>query len=186
MEDYKTIFEFNLKDTFALKDKLKLYFEFYDFKLKNDENNNFDFVKKGSMLDGWKINPLNWESKITIKISENDKVNTSYTAMSNGSISPIAMTPLYENFLSNLERFINYKEDFKDKNEVQIAKARKKVLKYYALVVLGIVLGSFLGAMLSHITEIKLFGYLGIILGALGTMKLINRYTLKNKVQKAL
>ena len=35
---------------------------------------NLLFEKKWSILNGWKFNPLNWETKIDIKLTKNNKV----------------------------------------------------------------------------------------------------------------
>ncbi|GAA4810848.1 hypothetical protein [Litoribaculum gwangyangense] len=109
MKEYDKIFEFELKNNSNLKNKFKRYFNSYNITVAKDENNKILFEKKRSILDGWKLNILNWESKIKIDLTENDKVKINHKVISNGFgfITPIAFSPLFEKYLFNLEKFIN-------------------------------------------------------------------------------
>ena len=75
MEKYYNNFEFTISNNFETKEKLKSYFKSYDFEQIKDENENLIFVKKGSILNGWKFNPLNWETKIEIKLINANYLN---------------------------------------------------------------------------------------------------------------
>ena len=180
MKDYNGNFEFDLIDNFNLKDKIKKYFEVYNFELLKDENNNLVFVKKWSLLNGWRINPLNWETEINIKLSEKNKTVINHTVISNGFLTPIAFTSLFKSFLLNLEKFINQNIDFKEKNSPKIKLAKEKVLKYHGLLIIGILLGLVFGIILSNLTGMKLFGTVGIIVGAITSEKFMNQYLIKN------
>ena len=84
MEKYNNNFEFTFSNNSEAKEKLKSYFKFYDFELIKNEKENLLFVKKWSILSGWRINPLNWETKIDIKLTENNRVIINHIVNSNG------------------------------------------------------------------------------------------------------
>jgi hypothetical protein len=62
-----------LKNDLKLKEKLKKYFFKYNYKQIEDLKNQFSFVRKWSLLDGFILNILNCETKINIEIVENKK-----------------------------------------------------------------------------------------------------------------
>ena len=62
MEKYNNTFEFTVSDSSKTKEKLKSYFNSYDFDQVKDEKENLLFVKKWSILNGWELNPLNWHT----------------------------------------------------------------------------------------------------------------------------
>lgn len=70
MKNYKQNFELIIGDSADLNNKLKLYFNFYSFIEIKDENNHLFFLKNYSLFDGWKINPLKWETKINVNLIE--------------------------------------------------------------------------------------------------------------------
>ena len=179
MEKYYNNFEFTISNNFETKEKLKSYFKSYDFEQIKDENENLIFVKKGSILNGWKFNPLNWETKIEIKLIENKKVSIKHIVQNNGFLTPIAFTSLFEKFLLNLEQFVKFNKKHKPKNIHEIKLAKEKVFKYHGILILGVLAGMLLGIIMSNATGIKLLGTVGIIVGAITTEKVMNRY-LKN------
>ena len=124
MEKYNNNFEFTVSNNSKTKEKLKSYFKSYDFEQVKDENENLLFVKKWSILNGWKFNPLNWETKIDIKLSENNKVIINHIVHSNGFLTPNAFKSLFEKFLLNLEQFVEFNIKHKPNNiqEIKLAK----------------------------------------------------------------
>lgn len=176
MKKYINNFEFTVSNNAEIKQKLKSYFKSYDFEQVNDEPKNLHFVKKESILDGWKFNPLNWESKIDITLTENNNVIINHIVYSNGFLTPIAFNSLFEKFLLNLEQFVNFNINHKSSNNQEIKLAKVKALKFYGILILGVVVGAYLGTMLSSALGIKLLGTLGIILGAIATEKIMNNY----------
>jgi F0F1-type ATP synthase assembly protein I len=180
MGKYNNNFEFTVSNNSETKEKLKSYFKSYDFEQVKDEKENLLFVKKWSILNGWKFNPLNWETKINIKLTENNKVIINHIVHSNGFLTPIAFKSLFEKFLSNLEQFVEFNEKHKTKNIQEIKLAKEKVYKYHGILILGILIGLFLGIIMTNITGIKLLGTVGIIVGAITTEKIMNKYLIKN------
>lgn len=180
MEKYNNNFEFTFSNNSEAKEKLKSYFKFYDFELIKNEKENLLFVKKWSILSGWRINPLNWETKIDIKLTENNRVIINHIVNSNGFLTPIAFKSLYENFLSNLEQFVELNEKHKAKNIQAVKLAKEKVYKYHGILILGILIGLFLGIIITNVTGIKLFGTVGVIIGTIATEKIMNKYLIKN------
>ena len=173
-------FEFTISNNFEIKEKLKSYFKSYDFEQIKDEKENLIFVKKWSILNGWKFNPLNWESKIDIKLTENNKVIIKHIVHGNGFLTPIAFTSLFEKFLSNLEQFLKYNKEHKTKNIQEVKLAKEKAFKYHGILILGVLTGLILGIIMTNATEITLLGTFGIIVGAIATEKIMNRYLIKN------
>ena len=180
MEKYNNNFEFTVSNNSKTKEKLKSYFKSYDFEQVKDENENLLFVKKWSISNGWKFNPLNWETKIDIKLSENNKVIINHIVHSNGFLTPNAFKSLFEKFLLNLEQFVEFNIKHKPNNIQEIKLAKEKVFKYHGILILGVVVGMFLGIILSTATGIKLLGTLGIIVGAIATEKIMNKYLENN------
>lgn len=74
------------------------------------------------------------------------------------------------------------KFDIKHKanNIHEIKLAKEKVFKYHVILILGVVVGMFLGNIMSSATGIKLLGTLGIIVGAVATEKIMNKYLENN------
>jgi hypothetical protein len=180
MEKYNNNFEFTVSNNSKTKEKLKSYFKSYHFEQVKDENENLLFVKKWSISNGWKFNPLNWETKIDIKLSENNKVIINHIVHSNGFLTPNAFKSLFEKFLLNLEQFVEFNIKHKPNNIQEIKLAKEKVFKYHGILILGVVVGMFLGIILSTATGIKLLGTLGIIVGAIATEKIMNKYLENN------
>ena len=180
MGKYINNFEFTISNNSETKEKLKSYFKSYDFEQVKDENEKLLFVKKWSILNGWKFNPLNWETKIDIKLTENNKVIINHIVHSNGFLTPIAFKSLFEKFLLNLEQFVEFDIKHKPNNIQEIKLAKEKVFKYHGILILGTVVGMFLGIIISNATGIKLLGTVGIIVGTIATEKIMNKYLENN------
>lgn len=180
MKDYNNNFEFSISNDLETTKKLKAYFKSYDFELIKDEKKNLIFVKKWSILNGWKFNPLDWESTIDIKLTQNKKVIINYIVHSNGHLTPVAFKSLFEKFLSNLEQYIVFNVNHKIKTNQDVKLAKEKVFKYHGILILGIIVGVFLGIIMSNATGINLLGTAGIIVGAIATQKLLNKYLIMN------
>ncbi|MCG8729829.1 hypothetical protein, partial [Tenacibaculum finnmarkense] len=74
MKEYFNDFEFKVKDNLKLKSNLKNYFESDGFIAVENEKDQLLFTKKSTLLDGWKLNILNWEAKINIEVKQKDNV----------------------------------------------------------------------------------------------------------------
>lgn len=131
-------------------------------------------------MNGWKINPLNWEAKIDIKLVENNRMQIKHRVVSNGYLTSMVFTDLFENFLINVKEFINQDKDFIMNNLRQIKLAKRKVLKCSGLIIMGVLSGSFFGFVLTHFTGNQIFYIVGIIIGGLMIQKIINQNLIKN------
>ncbi len=182
MKEYEKNFEFDIEDNVNLKKKIIKYFTSYNLTKVKDENNTIILEKKWSLFDGWKLNILNWETKIGINLDENKKVKINHKVITNGFgyITPIAFSSLFEKYLINLEKFINQNESFEKKNNELIKSGKIKMFKYFGILIVGISIGFYFGYILKNLTEIKLFGYVGIIIGTLVSEKILNNYLFKN------
>ena len=181
MKEYNSSIEFEIKNNSETKNKLQRYFNSYNFKVVKNETE-FIFEKKWSILDGWKLNILNWESKIKIEFVENNKIVIYHNVITCGLgvITPIAFSSLFQKYLDNLEKYLNKNETYERKNIELIRLGRIKLLKYSVILILGILTSFYLGGFLEEITETKIFRYLGIITGILITEKIMNNYLIKN------
>jgi hypothetical protein len=96
-----------------------------------------------------------------------------------GVITSISFSSLFEKYIYNLEKYITNNESYERKNIELIRLGRKKLLKYSAILILGILIALYLEYILGKITEIKIFRYLGSIIGILITEKIMNNYLIK-------
>ncbi|WP_370407858.1 hypothetical protein [Tenacibaculum dicentrarchi] len=181
MKEYFNDVEFKVKDNLKLKSNLKNYFESDGFIAVENEKDQLLFTKKSTLLDGWKLNILNWEAKINIEVKQKDNVVIHHNVKTKGFgfITPVAFSRLFEKYLYHLESYINNNECYKSKNIELIKLGKIKMLKYIALLILGIFTGLCLGSVLENMTGIELLGYLGIIIGFKGTEIMMNKYLIK-------
>jgi hypothetical protein len=176
MKGYTRKFEFSTHGNHHARDKMKHYFEAYNFKITKENDEQFVFAKKWSILVGWRLNPLNWESVVEVTFREKDKLHVHHTAATSGYITPVAFATLYESYLLNLERYLNENIDFVGTNAAAINKAKVDVMKYHGILLVGLLIGSAVGIAVAQATEIKLLGYLGIFLGVILTERIMNNY----------
>lgn len=173
MEHYKKTFRFknghNLDNT---KLKIQNYFKFYNFQILEQEENNFIFFKKFSILSGWKFNPIDWESQVNIQLTENT-ITIKYVNEGNAQITPFAFNEFFISFFTNLQLYINKSIDFKENNNAIIKKAKQKVVLQFLLV---FVLLGFFYAITHSIFEQSKIITIGIIIASLLSLKLVNQY----------
>ena len=184
MKEYINHFQFDTQGVSNLKNNIKAYFNSYNFKLEKEEENHLFYIKKWSFLSGYTLNPLNLKTKIEINITKNQTITINYQVTSNGFgfISPIAFSLFYERFLTNLQHFIISKKKYTINNELLIKSAKKKMLFYIGLLLIGIITCSFIGHTLSDFTGSKLLYYFVFILGIKATTTLINNYLIKTNI----
>jgi hypothetical protein len=91
-----------------------------------------------------------------------------------------SILPSFKKILFNLKEYMNCNKIYEKKNNLILKSRKKKILTYIDLLIIGTAIGIYFGSILQHLTGRKIFGYLGIIIGAIGTEKIMNRYLLKN------
>ena len=175
MEIYKKRFKLNSQNKSNLKQKLEQYFQFYGFELSETDKNSLVFFKKFSFLSGWKFNPLNWESEVKIT-STNNSLEIIYINEGNSQITPFAFEDLFNSFFNNLESYLNNSIDFKEKNKVEIKKAKRRIFYQFLIIIVSIIAFGFLGKFLLEEFRIQFFNVFGSLIGAFLSLKLINEY----------
>ena len=175
MELYKKYFTLNIKNDSELKRKLQEYFQFYNFELSEKEENQYNFFKKTSFLNGWNYNPLNWASTANIKITDN-KLEISYINEGNSQITPFAFDELFTSFFNNLDLFLNKSIDFKEENSIEIKIAKKKVIYQFLIILFSIACFVILSKLLFQNFNLRFFESFVIAIGAIFSLKLLNQY----------
>lgn len=133
------------------------------------------------MLDRWKLTVLNFEAEINIELIENEKIVIKHRVLTNGfgCTRPIAFSTSLKKFLFNLKEYINSYKKYEEKNNLILKSGKLKILTHIGLVIIGTAIGIYFRGILQHLIGSKIFGYLGIIIGAIGTEKIMNRYLIK-------
>ena len=167
-------YEINYKSDF--ENRIKYYFEFYGFNFSKENKNNFLISKKSSVFDGWKFNPLNWESIIYIELIDEKEVLINYRNEGNGSFDPSVYPDLFDIFFTNLISFVSKKTEFKDKNQNAIKKAKMKFLAFIPAIIFGSIIGFYLASYFYKLTELKIFGLMLIVICIMTSLKLMNIY----------
>ena len=175
MIPFKKNFTFKIENDNNLTLKLKQYFQFYSFEISEEEENSFVFFKKSSILSGWKYNPLNWESKVKIH-TNNNILEITYTNEGNSQITPFAFDELFTSFFQNLELHINKSIDFKEKNNIEVQKAKKRIVLQFLILILSILSFALISQLLIQKFRIRFIEIFGILIGAFLSLKFINQY----------
>lgn len=180
MSPFEKEFGFKTENGQLSSKKLKNYFTKYNFKLREDQNNKIIFFKKFSFLQGWHINPLNWESEIVIYIS--DKIiKIKYTNYGNATITPFAFENLFNLFFNNLELYLTKSTNYELNNQTIIKKAKQKVLFHFLIIAACICFFILLGIFFKQEFNSEFLNKFGILIGAIFSLKLINQYWIYKK-----
>ncbi|NJN50048.1 MAG: hypothetical protein HC798_01835 [Polaribacter sp.] len=126
---------------------------------------------------GWKLNPLEWESKIEFNI-KNNKIKIKY--LTDGIyITPVAFSNLYNNFINNFIDNLLSNKSYKTENDQIINSAKKRVLLFsfvfFFIGVLIILLSNYVTTIIKN----RLVGLLFIGASIYASEKLINGYLVK-------
>lgn len=167
------------------KEKIFLYFLKYNFSIRKSAENQLTFIKKSNLFEGWKMNPLNWSSEINIIIKENE-IKMKYI-VAGVYVTPVAFTELYDTFIINFKNFVIDNSTFKLDNEIAVKKAKKQLLNYYVVLIVGITTGLILSKFINDFLNSRTFQFLILYL----TFRLIetifnlylNKKFIKNNVQ---
>jgi len=174
MTAYSKQLEIKIDNPSTLHQKLKHYLTTYHFLEDSVDDTNFVFYKKGSILDGWKINPLNWQSKLTATLDKDQCLHVHYTVPSHNVINPVVFTALYDGFLTNLEAYIVHDKAVEADNSERISGAKKNMLRYYGIMFVGVIIAFLLGTLVQEMTGNQLYGQLVSIGLALLSVRMLN------------
>ena len=178
MNIYKKELRIKIEKSKNTLEKTKIYFENYNYKFRENGNNEYVFFKKFSFLQGWTFNPLNWESEVIVNIFE-DEILLKYSNYGNAHITPFAFQSLFDNFFKNLELYLTKSISFQLENKNEINKAKQKVLYSFLLIIIGTLITFALAKFLNETINFQLLHKFSIIVGALLSLKLINTYWIK-------
>ena len=177
MKKFKKHTRFKVFSSTNLEEKMKNYFSIYNFKSKKNSENEFVFFKKSSFFEGWKFNPLHWESTIKITIKDN-KVYLSYF-VEGLYITPFAFSKLYNSFIDNFENYIIQNKKFEVENSNEIKLAKTYLIRYYLVILTGILIGVIGAKLSSNYFDTRIIGFLIIISCARMSEVLLNKYLSK-------
>lgn len=156
METFKTTRSFKIMPPKIEKEKICNYFEAYGFKTKEKANNHFLFYKKSSLLEGWKMNPLDWESEIELYLEE-DQIRLTYI-VEGLYITPIPFKSLYTGFLHQFANHIRRNTSHRLENKIAIRKAKRQLLGINLFYLLGMLLAFSIIGILENVFDSKAIG----------------------------
>lgn len=169
--------ELKIRNVSNYKEKLREYFKFYNFQMKEISETEIEFYKKGSLFQDWRFNPLNWESKCVIKETDPETLHILYSNQGNSSLTPSGFQFLFQNFINNIEGYLITKKDFKISNQKNIKIAKKRIFISFLIGTVGVILGGIIGNYIGNLLGVKgLFRYVGMYIGGFGLLKLVNNY----------
>lgn len=176
----KTYF-IKLDETKIEKEKIISYFTNYQFSFKKVEEDKLTFTKKSNLFEGWKMNPLDWSSEINISI-QNSELKIKYI-VAGVYVTPIAFTKLYDSFINSFKAYIFDKSSHNLTDEISIQKAKKQLLNYYLILIVGVLLSFTLSMFLDDFLKSRIFQFIALFLMFKLTESILNKY-LNNKYSK--
>lgn len=178
MSDFDKNFDLNTNDVTIIKK----YFLAYNFILLQENSDHLLFIKKDTFLSGWILNPLNWQSAITVNLASNnnDTYQIRYVVKDNGYISPTAFSNLFDSFITNLNVSLNNKTDYRNSNNQAIKTSKYSMIKYLMVLIFGTLLGFILGGLISKTLNIPYINYFGLVVGFVLAKKAVNQYVKKS------
>jgi len=162
MNIYTEQFSFTVNSPEDFSSKASQYFSKYNFKEDIVNENHVMYSRKASFLEGWKMNPLHWESLIDVTV-ENTTVNITYKVFGL-YITPRAFKTLYSGFIANFKESLNKNTDQTLENKALIIEAKQRLTYIYLVYVFAIVIGIFLGGLVKNWLDGSIFSIL-IFLG---------------------
>ncbi|WP_299014425.1 hypothetical protein [uncultured Polaribacter sp.] len=178
MKEYSEFFNFGFKNDSATRNKIFTYFKSYNFRATTEEKQQIIFENKCTWLDTWKTNIFKLQSKITIHFLADHKVQIHYQVINAGfgSITPLAFTNQYQDFIKNLDNYIHKNESFQLKNETLIKSGKVKLLKNLGILLVALVFGFVLASLLKKQIANGWVATLLIIATVFISEKVINAY----------
>ena len=172
---YSNSFSISTPDKIVDINKLITRFEDEGFTQKSSESSVIVLERKGSVLDGWKLDPATWESTIKIIAKEHYEYDLTYR-FHGIYVTPIAFADYYNAYFEDILSSNDIKKSIEKRFQVKRKKAKGKVLYYYILILIGLTAFGGLGVALAAYFDIKYFGYLGILVGATTSIRCLNKF----------
>ena len=145
MKIYKHTLVFDFKPKENFKQKAINYFSEYGFIYTDKGDSHLFFYKKSNFFEGWKMNPLNWESEIELLLDQNT-IQITYKIVGL-YITPKAFKTLYISFITNFKEYLISNKSYFLENKIQIKQAKQKLGLYYVILLMILLFGIFLSRM---------------------------------------
>ena len=178
MYNFKTKRSFKANSEKITHHKIVRYFKEYGFLIKEKGTNNYLFYKKSTWLEGWKMNPLQWESEIQVFII-NDEIQISYN-VAGVYVSPYAFKDLYNSFLANFENYIIKNDSFILENKSLVKAAKNQLCMYYGILLIGVWLAYSIAMFFNKFFGSFFFGML-VLYGVCRLFEKLLNYYIENK-----
>lgn len=156
--------KFGISNEDRLQEKISEYFDQSGFNLVDKRDNVFKFVHGSSFFETWIFNPLKWKSEITVAIRK-DELTANFSIDTSAQMNTFEEEAVWDTFIENFELFLTRNIDFKKTNQVAVKKSRRSGFAYVGWAISGAVIGGITGMLLSHLTGMDLFNYIGVPIG---------------------
>ena len=160
--------EFTVSEADELNEKTLEYFTKSGFKhiVSNSIDKTIRFERGSIASNMWTLNPLKWKSEIQIQINGKE-VKAIFNINASGQIPTTKELQLWENFISNYQKYVcasNF--DFLKENSKNLKLTKNNNLKYIGWAVLGGLIGGIPSILIAKLTGIDSIASIGAALGA--------------------
>ena len=142
-----------LTPTNELRSEIITFFQFHNFELLEINNESvLKFKNKGSILDGWKSNPLDWKSEISILFNQNS-LEVIFSIDTSSQMKTYEELKVWEIFIETFQSFLI---DGNIKNNTlisAISESKKSRFSYFGWALIGILVGLSLNYIYSKFTN---------------------------------
>ncbi|WP_018343270.1 hypothetical protein [Cytophaga aurantiaca] len=147
------------------KDLTKNYFISQGFILKDESEDELNFVRGNYLLNMVTFDPLKWKSNIVITFSDN-LIRAVFSISTFGQTVSKKEEALWNIFISNLEQSILEKKDLSSANEILLSETQKSSFKLVGLTILITAIVGIPSGIIAHYTGNDRIFFIGISLGA--------------------
>lgn len=149
---------FEVNDKTQLIERIVDYFVKSGFRCIEMNKDKLEFIHSSSLLNTWTTNPLEWGSKVTVSINDNE-LSALFYIDTDGQMNSIEEENIWNAFIDNFRTFISEKTDFNIVYKKNNATVKKSRLIYIGWTILGVVVGGIVSTLWSNLTGSKLIGY---------------------------
>ena len=142
-----------LNSTDELRIKIITFFQCYNFELLEINNESvLKFKNKGSLLDGWKSNPLDWKSEISIIFNQNS-LEVIFNIDTLSQMKTYEELKVWEIFIETFQSFL-IEGNTKNSTLISaISESKKSRFSYFGWAIIGILIGLSLNYIYSKFTN---------------------------------